>query len=388
MSSYRDDVNEVAVATATSWARVRTIAESTARGRDILLLGLGLLTIETAVATDQVRDRMHTVLTESAVASDHFTTAATLRVLVVEQGRGADAILGRTRAVIVEEAAAFDSLTSGAGQLVLERGRAADTITAQRTHRQTVGDTGKARDVLIGIQRQLVLEQGRAGSAVLDRAHARSMVLESGAAADSVIDAVVARSVVLVERGRGAGEALGRLHAADLVEAEQAVAWDELVQQGALIGQAWTAHADGWAMSRYAPFGFTGLSVIGGTVYATGPDGVYALDGGTEAIEARMQTGRVDMTGSTLANLVESHVEYELVGKAWMDVTQTQPGRAAKTYAYPLNARPSAAALTNARFVFGRGLSGRHFAYTLRLTGQSAYINDWTVLALPSKRSI
>ena len=45
-------------------------------------------------------------------------------------------------------------------------------------------------------------------------------------------------------------------------------------------------------------------------------------------------------------------------------------------------------ALTNARAVFGRGLRGRHFAYTLRLKGQRAYINDWSVLTAASKRSI
>ena len=68
-------------------------------------------------------------------------------------------------------------------------------------------------------------------------------------------------------------------------------------------------------------------------------------------------------------------------------VTTTQAG-ASTTYTYPLDARPVADALTNARAVFGRGLHGRHFAYTLRLTGQRAYINDWSVLVTTGKRSI
>ena len=38
--------------------------------------------------------------------------------------------------------------------------------------------------------------------------------------------------------------------------------------------------------------------------------------------------------------------------------------------------------------LLGRGLRGRHFGYTLRLKGQHAYINDWTVLTAASKRSI
>ena len=70
-----------------------------------------------------------------------------------------------------------------------------------------------------------------------------------------------------------------------------------------------------------------------------------------------------------------------------MAVTTTQSGTPV-TYDYPLDARPVADALTNARAVFGRGLRGRHFAYTLRLEGQRAYINDWSVLTAASKRSI
>ena len=95
----------------------------------------------------------------------------------------------------------------------------------------------------------------------------------------------------------------------------------------------------------------------------------------------------MDMTGDVLAHPLEAHIEYELRGTATFDVTTTQAGTPA-TYSYPLNARPTADALTNARAVFGRGLRGRHFAYTLRLTGQQAYINDWSVLVAPSKRSI
>lgn len=388
MASYRDDTNEIAVARDSTWAGIKSIAESTARMRDVLLLGLGLMTVETAIGSDSVHDRLHTLLIERGRGSDQLMVAASARTLVVERARGADAIIGRTRTLIVEEAVGFDALTSGTTQLVAERGRGAETVIGHRTHRQSVTEAGKGRDVLIALQRQLVVEAGRASDMVLGRAHARVLVSEAATAADAVIDTAVSRPVVLIEHARGAAAVVDLLHARDLVQDLPAVAQDQLVTLGALIGQAWTAHADNWAMSRYDPFGFTGLAVIDGAVYATGPDGVYALDGTTEQIAAQLRTGKVDMTGGSLVNLVESHIEYELAGKAVMDVTLTQGGRAAKTYSYPLKARPAAAALTNARFEFGRGLAGRHFTYTLRLTGQHAYINDWNVLAAPSKRSV
>ena len=140
-------------------------------------------------------------------------------------------------------------------------------------------------------------------------------------------------------------------------------------------------------MSRFAPFTFTSLAVIDGVLYGCNSQGVFALDGSSETMTAELRTGAMDMTGGVLAHPLEAHVEYELRGTATFDVTTTQAGTPA-TYSYPLNARPVANALTNARAVFGRGLRGRHFAYTLRLTGQQAYINDWSVLVAPSKRSI
>ena len=161
----------------------------------------------------------------------------------------------------------------------------------------------------------------------------------------------------------------------------------EHVLQTGDYGQAWTASTQSWAMSRFAPFTFTSLAVIDDVLYGCNGQGVFALDGDTETMTAELRTGAMDMTGGVLAHPLEAHIEYELRGTATFDVTTTQSGTPV-TYSYPLNARPAANALTNARAVFGRGLRGRHFAYTLRLTGQQAYINDWSVLVAPSKRSI
>ena len=188
-----------------------------------------------------------------------------------------------------------------------------------------------------------------------------------------------------MERLRLGDEVWGTLRARNVVT-DELVLWDEVLQTGD-YGQAWTASTQSWAMSRFAPFTFTSLAVIDDVLYGCNSRGVFALDGDTETMTAELRTGAMDMTGGVLAHPLEAHIEYELRGTATFDVTTTQAGTPA-TYSYPLNARPTADALTNARAVFGRGLRGRHFAYTLRLTGQQAYINDWSVLVAPSKRSI
>jgi hypothetical protein len=389
MSSYRDDMNDTAIASDSTWLGLRTIAESTARIRDVLITGLAVMLLDGAVASDGIIDKVRPLLTEQAAVSDQVLDAAHLRGLVIERARAQDVLLGSTRALIEEGATAADQLLPARVRaLVVERANVQDLVLGQRHARQLVAERANAGDQLVALQRQVVEDGVHALDLVLGRARAHSLVPEHANATDEILDGVKSAPLVLVERARAADEAFGQLHARDMVADAAAVAWDEVIQSGQDLGQAWTADAGGaWPMSRYAPFAATGLAVIDGTVYAMAPDGVYALDGDGETVQAELRTGLIDMSGQALALPVESHIEYELAGTATMAVTQTQSGQR-KTYTYPLRGRPVADALTNARFEFGRGLLGRHFAYTLRLTGQHAYINDWTVLAATSKRSI
>ncbi|MBO7410680.1 MAG: hypothetical protein J6T92_02030 [Ottowia sp.] len=177
------------------------------------------------------------------------------------------------------------------------------------------------------------------------------------------------------------------LHAVNIVT-DGAVVRDEPLQWGT-YGQAWTANTGNWAMSRWTVT-FQHLAVIDGKLVGCAADGVHVFDGeGDEGqpIAALVQTGRLDMTGRVLGHPDEAHLEYMLRGQMTADVLQTQTGEA-KTYSYPLLARPLADDYTNARAKFGRGLRGRHFAYGLSVTGTRLHINEWAVLVAPSKRSV
>ncbi|KZK31999.1 hypothetical protein A4F85_04590 [Delftia sp. GW456-R20] len=380
-------MNDTAVARDSTWVRIKTVAESTARARDMLLYGLMTMVVETAVASEQYVDRVTGMLAETAHASEQYLQSVKAAGLVQEHARGADVLVSGLRLVLDEHAHGADELAGAMRTLLVESASASDMLVDQRQARQLVQEKARARDALIALQTTRVTEQARGTDLALGHARVLALVSEHAAVSDAVIEHTQARSVLLIEKASASGEAFGRLQGRDLVMDAPAVGWDELVSQGALQGQAWTADARNWAMSRWAPFGFTGLAVIDGSLYATAPDGVYALDGADETMVAEVRTGLIDMTGKQLALPVESHIEYELRGTATLGVTQTQTGTP-KTFTYPLKARPVADALTNARFEFGRGLQGRHFAYTLRLTGQQAYINDWTVIATASTRSI
>ncbi|RSZ54114.1 hypothetical protein EJU38_05520 [Pseudomonas aeruginosa] len=201
------------------------------------------------------------------------------------------------------------------------------------------------------------------------------------------MDAHQAVQALLVDGARLAALVLDHLAAHDLVT-DAVVIEDSTVGGEQDHGQAWTANVDSWAMSRYAPYTFSSLAVIDGKLYGIAADGVYALDGDSDAVAGSIATGKLDVGQGALVHPHTAYLEYELDadGTAAMDVTTTQSGSAA-TYSYPLE-RELADELTNGRFKFGRGLRGRHFTFTLRLTGRHGYINDLRVESAPTNRRV
>lgn len=149
------------------------------------------------------------------------------------------------------------------------------------------------------------------------------------------------------------------------------------IKDSKLYGQAWTANKETWAMSRYTPFAFDGLTVINHQLYGWNAHGVFLMStpSASSSIEGLIQTGKLDF-GESLVHPVASFLEYEMSGEhkqLSIAVTTTQSGKPSSyTYILP---NEQADHLTNGRVMFGRGLRGRHFSFGVSIVAQSARIN-------------
>ena len=384
MSNYRDDMNDTLRLHGDAVSKLRGLGESTMRLRDGVVHQLQTLT-EDGVALSGVFTDSTTIVRGDGVAlGDEVFGGVTRRSTVTEQVRLSDVVILKRKTLVEDSIALADDTEHAVAARTTDAATFSDQVFGQRRVVHLVVDSIRIGDAAPRIARELVTEAFVVGEAYSGKLHATDFLSDSLALA-AEDDTTTTTDSLLVERLRLSDEVWGTLHARNTVTDGLAL-WDEVLQTGD-YGQAWTASTQSWAMSRFAPFTFTSLAVIDDVLYGCNSRGVFALDGDTETMTAELRTGAMDMTGGVLAHPLEAHIEYELRGTATFDVTTTQAGTPA-TYSYPLNARPTADALTNARAVFGRGLRGRHFAYTLRLTGQQAYINDWSVLVAPSKRSI
>ena len=384
MSNYRDDTQETAVASDFTWAGMGSIAEESARIVGTLAFGLMVMHASSAVAADEVFDSAVGIIVEQAVASDAVLDAKRAQSLTDERGKVAERWSGVLRVVHEDAATASDTTLDAVRAVTVEQARIADEVIPQRRVAVLVSETARASDTTSQVATELLEDSAAAADEATGRLRAKVLAVESATLADETFGGQQAAAPV-VERARIAATVTDHLAARDIV-ADGAAAEDGTWSNLPDAGQAWTANTDTWAMSRYAPYSFSGLAVIDGMAYGMAADGVYALDGGAETISGRIQTGKLDIGQGGLVHPLAAYLEYELDGTAEMDVTTTQSG-AAETYTYDLPAE-SAGELTNGRFVFGRGLRGRHFSFALRITGTHGYINDLSVNSAPTKRRV
>lgn len=159
-----------------------------------------------------------------------------------------------------------------------------------------------------------------------------------------------------------------------LTERAMVAVIDEVVQD--MPNMAWTMNTVNQAISQYTPYDVQRVVVVNGVLYGECKDGVYRLDGSDETITGIIITDKVDY-GENLVKPAYAYTEYRTDGTIKLTVHTTQKGVEQKyTYALP---KERAGELTNGRFVFGRGLYGRHFAYVLAITARTAFIHDLNI---------
>lgn len=292
--------------------------------------------------------------------------------------------------VLSGEVRAWESWRVETGSGGGDWGRLSDAVSSGTAAEHGFGDALRVSDagVLLWVSDA---DDAAAGSDVAAGAVSAAATMEDEAAVSDVLGLSSSVLGVVVSRGRASDGTASHLDA--LLEAEDAVEADGgcVRDAGARFeALAWTANTDNWAASRYLLDGWRGLAVVDGVLLGLSDEGVFVLDKvagkGAEAVSASVCTGKVDIGQGVLAHPLGAYMEYALRGKAEMLVSTTQDGTV-RTYPYRL-VDGKTDELTNGRFVFGRGLRGRHFKFELRLSGASAHIHDWRIDAAAVKRRI
>lgn len=246
-----------------------------------------------------------------------------------------------------------------------------------------VMESFKFRDTAIQIKRDLVQELFSIADEYQKVSQTIDLIVESLIFAEQVTDQRTVRQVaesILTLMDSSTGLKRGFSQIQDLLILE-----DDYHDGRDIVG-AWTATADVWNMSRYQDYPYEELIVIEGRLYGVTANGVEELKQGSRVISAQIKTAKLDIGAGALVHPESMILEYSLIGNLSVDVGTTQTGQLQK-FNYVLKKEPSDY-LTNGRVVFGRGLRGRHFDFTVNIEGSTAYINDMVVNIAKTKRRI
>lgn len=383
-SSYRDDSTDNATTGDRSWGGFAGITEEVAALGAVLLFGL-LVSHDggAALAGDQTTDAIGTRIEETATAAAGVPGHLAAANLVQSRAQAVDKAIPVLRVLHADSAILADTLALNTAVLASrDTAIAGDAVLATRSARNSMADSASLTDAAWQAAHESLGDAAIATDAPF--AGARSIQATEDAA--WMLDAFSGRlhaKLLVAEDGDAADLPTRHLQAHACIE-EWADARDSGMQPRR--GTAWVANTTNWAMSRYEPFDFHSIVAIDGVIYVAGEDGIYALDGRDETITATLATGQMDVGQGQLAHLSDAYLAYELDGSASMTVSQTQGG-STESYIYRLPDKP-AATLTTGRIPFGRGLRGRHFGFSLQLTGKAGYINDLRVSAQPVKRRV
>jgi len=387
MSDYRDDSNDTAVIGSETWLALKGfVAEEFAKISSLAIITIGTLLSDSALAGDETFDatRRSSFLFEAAQISDETWGQQNAHQQLSDSAKIAESLTHATQVDHIDSAKAGDELVTGSQDWVMDTLQVSEVWSGTLRATVQLQDSIKVSDAPVYHGFTLLEDGAQLGDQGTDHLHARQQVIDSAQLWDDALGGFSGAGFSL-DSATVQDASWGQLRARQQV-IDSAQIEDE-VGQGTGSGQIWTANSVfGWAMSRYR-IDALGMASIDGVGYLTTADGVYALDGESDTVEAQLVTGRVDVGKSTLAIPAALYLEYELDGAIEVEVTQYQTGVSPESYSYQL---PSEVAntLTNGRVMFGKGLRGRHFSFAVTITGQRAYINDMSLLVAPIKRRV
>ncbi len=344
------------------------------------------LTTDTAIASDNVTATRTalSMITDTVTAKDILTTIE--RDLNSDNVSISNSISDKLKAVqVVEDSAGMnDSHVGALTGVITDSARVSDSLIAQRIVTSTIDDNALVNDTLLSNYSDALLYSASITDLIAGKQHSRNVIIDSVLADDEAIDNINQNTAVQ-EGALINDEVIDALNATVLI-IDSAVIEDEALSIGGVQGQAWTANVDSWAMSRYNPYNYNRLVVISGVLYGEADDGIYRLDEQERAVTATIKTGKMDLGKGALTHPSTAYLEYELSGGASMTVSTTQKG-IEQQYTYMLP-NEVAGELTNGRFIFGRGLRGRHFAFELIMIGTHGHVNDLSIEHTPTSRRV
>ncbi|WP_052417804.1 hypothetical protein [Acinetobacter junii] len=343
---------------------------------------------DAVVITDQVHNKAKYFTLEQLQINDSLETQLTAFNLISEKSKASDGVSSRkiVKEVIEEGVLAQDASIENLLSLIAETIQVTDLDLSRSRIKRDLTDKLKVSDSSPIKLHDIVADSLFINDQVKAVLTFKDLIADQLEIIDQAFD--VPRSNQWIEDQVTIGDASSGFKIAKGQITDTVFIDDEPLDK-VKTAIAWSSGTDGWNMSCYTDFDYEQLSVINGELYGVTKNGIECLRYGQSEVTAKMETAKLDLGAGNLVHPLEMFLEYSLSGEnksLTVDVGTTQTGSYAQ-YRYSL-AKENSDELTNGRVLFGRGLRGRHFNFTLNLVGHAGYINDIDVNIAKTKRRI
>ena len=155
MSNYRDDTTDTAIAVDATWAGLLAIADNTARIKELFVLAIAALSINSAVASDELTGSVVTQFQNSAVASDGVFGNLTATNTRLDSVKASDQFILKQSLVSAESMRLTEFWQGAVGSLTTDTAVFRESTNGIMRAISTAADTATANDYTASFGREI-----------------------------------------------------------------------------------------------------------------------------------------------------------------------------------------------------------------------------------------
>ena len=198
MSNYRDDTTDTAIAVDSTWAGLTAIADNTARIKELFIVAVAALSINSAVASDEISWRAVFYAEDVAVVSDAAAHRLTAKNNASSIAFGNDRLIYSQRVIASEAAFLSETWRTNSFSLTINNAIVQDSATSLRHHSSLISDTAAIKDSMPALIRDLSTEQAKALDKTFGKKYHSYTLVDEFTALDAVFDDINRRTSATV----------------------------------------------------------------------------------------------------------------------------------------------------------------------------------------------
>lgn len=194
MSNYRDDTTDTAIARDSTWAGLTAIADNTARIKELFIVAIAALSIDSAVASDELTGRVVSQLQSSAIVSDGVFGKLTATNTRQDSAKASDRFILKQTMIATDSAQSTEYWQSTIANISTDIATGHDLANGVMRATNISDNTAIATDYAASFARELVSDTAIASDTALSKLKTAALSQDTAIASDELSSANLAIS--------------------------------------------------------------------------------------------------------------------------------------------------------------------------------------------------